>query len=398
MDKKISQKLTLVFLVASVFVVGQSASVYAGGLSTSGQGSRAIGMGGAFTGVADDGSSIYYNPAGMSQIDGTLIEGGAVLIFPKIKYKMSSGATQKSTESAFGPTLFVIHPLNDKFSFGFGMYSPYARDADFSNDSANGFYSQRAKMVRVDYSPVISCKVNENFSVGGGLVIGRGEIDQSIPAGPFLRIRDESNGVGFGGIVGLLWRLNEHTKIGATYRSRMTVEHDGDRTIEVAGVPTKSDSRADVHYPSSLGLGLAVMPNEKLTLAVDVDWYEWSYMNKITTKTDLWADSTNYLNPDDSWDIRIGAEYKLPDDWILRAGYAYTQGAIPNTHILPCKPDADSHEFSLGIGKMLGNWKLDLSYTYAFTEKEKPSANIYGYNGEFNISQHIFGLRASYRF
>ena len=178
----------------------------------------------------------------------------------------------------------------------------------------------------------------------------------------------------------------------------MTVEHKGKRTIEVSGVPTKSDSRADIHYPSSIGLGISRKLNEKLTLAMDVDWYEWSYMNKITTRTDLWPDSTTYLKGNDSWDLRFGAEYKLSQDLTVRAGYAYVQGAIPNTHILPCKPDADSHEFSIGIEKKLGNWKIDLLYNYLFTVKEKPSNNIYGYNGKFNISQHMIGLTASCRF
>ena len=39
-------------------------------------GSRAVGMGGAFVAVADDGSAIYYNPAGQAQFNkGTLIGG-----------------------------------------------------------------------------------------------------------------------------------------------------------------------------------------------------------------------------------------------------------------------------------------------------------------------------------
>ena len=191
------------FWAASFFAAAQVTSVYAGGLSTSGQGSRAISMGGAFTGVADDGSSIYYNPAGMSQIDGTTVEVGGLLLFTTITYK-SNGATQKSTKDVFGRSLFVTRPLNDKFTFGFGMYSPYARDASFEGDSANGFYAQRAKMLRVDYSPVISYKVNDSFSIGGGLIIGHSQMDQSIPTGPVSRVKDKSSGIGYGAILGLL--------------------------------------------------------------------------------------------------------------------------------------------------------------------------------------------------
>lgn len=392
------KKLLLVRFAAVIFSVMSCTYVSAGGLSTSGQGSRALGMGGAFTAVADDGSCIYYNPAGMSQIDGTDIEAGISVIFPKIEYEMPNGAVQKSTKDALGPSFFLTHAFTDKLSAGLGIYSPYARDASFGDDLANGFLSQRAKMVRTDFSPVVSYEIIENLSIGAGLIAGYGQMNQSIPAGPALRITDKSDGFGYGGIAGLLWRINEYVKIGGTYRSRMTVDQKGDRTMEAGGVATTSDASTDVHYPSSLGLGIAIMPIEKLTLALDGDWYEWSYMKTITTRTDLWPESTAVLDADNSWDIRAGGEYKLPKDWAVRAGYAYIQGAIPNTHILPCKPDANAHEFDIGIGKSWKHWKVDLNYEYLFTNEEEPSANIYGYNGKYNIAQHSVGLTASYIF
>ena len=236
------QKLLLAGFAAVIFSVMSCTHVFAGALSTSGQGSRALGMGGAFTAIADDGSCIYYNPAGMSQIDGTDIEAGISLIFPKIKYEMPNGAVQTSTKSAFGPTLFAVHGLTDKLSLGFGVYSPYARDAEFSDDLPNGFLSQRAKMVRTDLSPVVSYKLTEQISAGIGLIGSYGVIDQSIPAGPALRITDKSDGFGLGGIAGLLWKINEYVKLGGTYRSRMTVQQTGDRTMEQEGSTITSDA------------------------------------------------------------------------------------------------------------------------------------------------------------
>jgi len=200
----------LVYVLIGVLVGGQAAGAFAGGLSTSGQGSRAQGMGGAFTAVADDGSCIYYNPAGMSQIEGTQIQAGLNFIFPEIDYKMPNGATQKSTKNVYAPALFVTHALTDKFGVGLGLYSPYARDAVFHDDLANGFPSQRAKMVRTDLSPVVSYKVLEQLSIGLGLVGSYGVIDQSIPAGPALRINDKSDGFGLGGIAGLLLKINKY--------------------------------------------------------------------------------------------------------------------------------------------------------------------------------------------
>lgn len=383
-------------LLLSVLLWG--GPVFAGGLSTPGQGARALSMSGAFTAVADDGSAVYYNPAGISQIDGTSLEAGIALISPEIRYTTPGGATETSTKSAFGPSIFVTHRLTDRLSSGLGLYVPYARDAELGDDLASGFPSQRSKMVRTDLSPVISYKASDNVSIGGGLVIGYSQLDRSVPAGPVLRINDKMDGTGFGGIVGVLWKVNDHLQTGATYRTGISIDHDGERIMVAGGVTTTSNAQSEVRYPASLGFGIALTPSENLTLALDADWYGWSSMDQVTTRTDAWPDSITQLNARDSWDIRIGGEYRLPAGWAVRTGYAYAQGAFPNTHIIPAQPDADGHEIDLGIGKKMGNWRIDLAYQYAVTREQNASANSYGYNGKYNISQHLFGLTAAYRF
>lgn len=375
-----------------------SGAAFAGGLSTSGQGARALSMAGAFTAVADDGSAVYYNPAGIGQISGTSIEAGLALISPRLRYTTPGGATETSTKSAVAPSLFITHRISDRLSAGLGLYAPYARDAEFPDDLANGFAAQRSKMVRTDLSTVISYQASDSFLIGGGLVIGYSQVDRSIPAGPALRINDKMDGTGYGGIVGLLWQVSERLKTGVTYRTEMSIDHDGTRTLTAGGVATSSNARAEVRYPASLGLGIAFAPYENLTLALDVDWTGWSSMDQVTTRTGAWPDSTTRLNGRDSRDIRVGGEYRLPAGWAVRAGYAYAQGAFPVTHIIPSQPDADGHELGLGIGRTTGQWKIDLAYQYAVTREQNTAANIHGYNGKYNISQHLLGLTAAYKF
>jgi long-chain fatty acid transport protein len=373
-------------------------SVFAGGLSTPGQGARALSMAGAFTAVADDGSAVFYNPAGISQIDDTSIEGGVAFLSPELRYTTLGGATETSTKRAVAPALFMTHRLTDRLSAGLGLYAPYARDAEFPDDLANGFASQRSKIVRTDLGAVVSYQASDTFSIGGGLVAGYSQLDRSIPAGPGLRINDKMDGVGVGGIVGLLWKAGDHFKAGVTYRTEMRVDHDGNRTIVAGGMPTTSNARAVVRYPASLGLGIAFILSENLTLALDADWTAWSSMDQVTTRTDAWPDSTTPLNARDTWDIRIGAEYRLPAGWAVRAGYACAQGAFPSTTIIPAQPDENGQEIGLGIGRTTGAWRVDLAYHYAVTRETNASANINGYNGKYNIDQHLVGLTAEYGF
>jgi long-subunit fatty acid transport protein len=55
----------IVVLTVSILVLGDGAEA---GFKFGGASARAMGMGGAFTAVADDASALYYNPAGLSQI------------------------------------------------------------------------------------------------------------------------------------------------------------------------------------------------------------------------------------------------------------------------------------------------------------------------------------------
>ncbi len=128
------------FVYAGVlFLLLDPCPASAGGLSTSGQGSRALGMGGAFTAIADDASAIYYNPAGMMQNRGSEIMAGAGLGAPEVSYEMPGGAVQKSSKRWEAPWLFAAHRLSFRASVGGGAYCPFARCAKFEPDPANGF-------------------------------------------------------------------------------------------------------------------------------------------------------------------------------------------------------------------------------------------------------------------
>jgi long-subunit fatty acid transport protein len=53
-----------------------AAYAIAGGIALSGVGTRAKAMGGAMRGLADDASAMYWNPAGLSFLDDTLVNAG----------------------------------------------------------------------------------------------------------------------------------------------------------------------------------------------------------------------------------------------------------------------------------------------------------------------------------
>ncbi len=63
-----AKRQALVLCIMLFSVVASYASEYAGEFLSIGVGARALGMGGAFTAVADDASAVYWNPAGMVEV------------------------------------------------------------------------------------------------------------------------------------------------------------------------------------------------------------------------------------------------------------------------------------------------------------------------------------------
>jgi long-chain fatty acid transport protein len=373
-------------------------SAYSGSLTTSGQGSRALSMGGAFTAVADDGSAIYYNPAGISQIAGSEIMLGTAHGRPDITYKTPSGAKEKSTKDWLGLWLFATHHFNDQLSGGIGIYSPYARDAEFSADLANFFAAQKSTIYRLDISPVLSFKVNPHYSVAGGLVLGYSEANLSLPSGPTSRIKDSMTGWGLGGIVSVLISTNDKYKLGLTYRSRMKTEYSGYRQLQTLATVTKSDATATEKWPASAGLGVCWLASSKLKLSLDADWTQWSYVDKVITKTDTLGNSTTILDQRNTWDFRIGGEWRIRPSWYLRAGFSHILHSTPSTRIIPSQADTDGTGYDFGVGKKWKDWSIDFAYEYATTDTVKATDNAYGFTGNYQIQQQIIALTASYHY
>ena len=104
---------------------------------------------------------------------------------------------------------------------------------------------------------------------------------------------------------------------------------------------TPKNTKANVHYPATAGIGIAYMPNNKLTLAFDADWTDWSYLYEVVTEIEGAANLTTYIDSRDTIDFRVGLEFKPDEGTALRCGFLFPPTATPSEWILPQKPDYD---------------------------------------------------------
>ena len=82
-------KKSLTILSAILLFAG---SLFASGFQINENGARAMSMGNAFTGVANDASAVYFNPAAITQLSGTRLSFGSTAILPKASFRGVSPA------------------------------------------------------------------------------------------------------------------------------------------------------------------------------------------------------------------------------------------------------------------------------------------------------------------
>ncbi len=426
----------LILLSLSLLIF--SPETKAGNVDTFGIGAKATSLGGAFSAYADDPSAVYYNPAGLTQIDRPTFSVGFEVLSPDIKihnyravdgdgnrvepYDVSFSDTSSNLVVPFAG--FATH-LWQNLYFGIAAYVPYGLHIKWSDDPSknpavyNGFESY---YVRGVVTPTLAVKLTDRLSAGFGISFGRSDAGTQrriyAPSIPTLNgrviegnLHDDFN-VSFN--LGFLYRIYDNLSVGVTYRSRTKTDFKG--TVEVKGID-KVGASTSIDHPDQLQLGLKYQPNKRLTLTADVVWTNWSIINGYTVKFDrpLLGKTEEYFPRDwkDTRQLRLGIEYKWSDFLTLRGGYFYDPSPIPDHTFDMLWPDADKKTYSVGAGLHFGRLTVDTVVQYVVAEYKREiggeSVNLNdsypGVTGnpgrvETSADGHLwgYGITVSYRF
>lgn len=143
---------TALILGAAVPALGQGDGGQLGSTLRLGQGARALAMGSAFTAVADDASAVYFNPAGLAQIDAPGVDF-AWRVMPLLDRK------QGYFDAAF--------PLRDHAALAFAWIYSGVGDIVERNDrgDAGDSYSFSENMISATFAK----QFGRIISVGGSL-------------------------------------------------------------------------------------------------------------------------------------------------------------------------------------------------------------------------------------
>ncbi len=132
--------------------------------------------------VAEDASTAWGNPAGMSLLPQSEFLSGANLMFVDMKFDpddrtdMDGGAGGNAGGFLPGIGSFMVHKVNDRLAIGASMTGLMGADLGYDSDWAGRYYSQGVSLMAVAFNPAVSFRVNDWLSVGANATIGYGRL------------------------------------------------------------------------------------------------------------------------------------------------------------------------------------------------------------------------------
>jgi len=409
---------------------------FAAGFRLPEAGAKAMGMGFAFTGQADDPSAIYFNPAGLTQLKGQNVMVGVSYVRENGNEFTGTTPVDNTTaikhESQKDLNFFIPNMYYTKtnastgFAYGVGIFSPFGLGQEYGNGDTSIFRNQITKidLMTIVVNPTIAFKVNEFLSVGVGIdwMYGKAELAKTavVPGvGNIYNLDLDGNGDAWGYNFGLLLKPSANLRIGANYRSPFNLKiKDGDVEIRninstVPFIPpgvtaaqvfggTSFDTKgsATIGMPATFALGVSYTM-DKLTVNADADWTFWHSFSSLPidikdNKGALLPDSNAPKNWKDVVAVRLGAEYRVTDPLALRAGFVYDPSPVPAETLGPELPDSDRLNYMVGAGYKIGKVTIDGALMY-IDKKDRTVSNPQ-FNGTWIGNAWLAGIDVGYNF
>lgn len=414
------KRILLVVVLLCPYLLTRANFVIAGGYEVSGFGAKAMSLGGAFVGLADNWTASYYNPAGLARLKGKNI--GITLFnvnwngwdrdsLPNVDPAILKDKKSAIRQGYIFPRVYpseppqfskkeIFHRFNQPsiggyfgwkgFTIGLATYNPlgnYLRWRDIVKDpstQANILASYYARFFMTVSNLSLAKKITPKLSLGMGvnLVYSQLELDaykryqnaksSALQPDYNLDIEDNGKGIGWEGVVGLLYEVSPQFSIGAVYRSGSTVRMHGSghiyQTVGEEGVLAEgSDYLRKFPQPPTWTIGLAYKPTPPFTFVADWHGTDWR-VQKYHINYDEPGDNLTNTNINLHWKVsfryRFGLEYQINPELAFRAGYYFDERALPGEMLgFTTVATANRHEATVGLAYHLGKWILEATYT-----------------------------------
>lgn len=431
-NKRARQWASLHDLLATslVFAGMLSGTAIAGGLLGYELGTADMGLASAGFGArAQDASTVFTNPAGMTRLEGNQFLGGGQLIWSNTKFSIDSGTSPAlgSSDGGYavghegwfpGGGAFGTYTVSPNVKIGLAMAGNFGGVLNYENDWVGRYYVQQTWLVGLSLLPSVAWKVNDKLSVGASLNAMYGVYKNNLAinnANPLYgdgRLKLKNETWGWGGNLGMLYEFSPATRVGLTWNSQVNLNFEA--PAEFSGLDPKLSAalgkaglldasiKVGMKVPQQVMASLFTQADERWALLGSVGWQQWSKFGAIQLGID---DNTNptSLTTDipfkDTWHVAAGAQYRLSEPWLVNFGIAYDSGFQQNSsQVSPLFPTNAAWRFGVGGQQQLSKtsyWGFAAEYIYGGTLKtdiQAPKPVALGGHGDLVGSYNNTGV------
>lgn len=409
-------------------------------------------MGYAFAGgaaSAEDASTIFWNPAGMSRLPGRQAVAGLSAIYGSARF--GNAGTTSPAGPAFPitggdggnpvglnwlPNIYYATDVGRDLKAGIGINSPFGLKTEYPADWMGRYHAIDSVLKSVNINPAVAWKARDGVTLGGGLNFQyldaklSNAIDYGAAcfgafgpaacagAGITPQTRDgiatvAGDSWGLGWNVGALFDLTAATRVGIAYRSSIKHEIEGRATFQNPALPgafaaltaaaQDTGARSTLRTPDKLSVSAYTALDSKWSVVGDATWTGWSKFKELRVRFDNGApDAVTPENWRNTIRLSLGAGYRLDDRWMLRGGIAYENSPIRDEFRTPRIPDNSHRLIALGFNyKVSKAGSLDVGYMHAFVKDAPvntttPTAGTLA--GTYKVSADVLSLQYVHNF
>jgi long-chain fatty acid transport protein len=387
-------------LLTTALLAAVPFSVHAVGFRLPNQDPEAIARGNAFAATADNPSAIYYNPAGITQLEGNHLRAGVYLLSTGVTYSSPAGTAEADSDFQPVPQLYyVCSPAESQFSFGLGMYAPYGLAMDWGENTPFKTLAEQGQVLYACFNPVVAWQVHPTLSIAIGPTINysKAEFERSIGLGPGDRFIFKGDGVAYGFNAGIRWQPMEQLAFGVNYRSETEVEYEG-RSALIPYAP-QTPTHGPLVYPQFVVVGVSYRPTKDWNFEFNVDWTEWSKVNDIVFNGTAFGNVALPLNLKSSLMYEFGITRQFGNGYFGSIGYFYSENSFPDLNFNPILPDSNLHLGSIGFGHRGERWEWAAAYHFGYNPERIVSGSLPGLaDGRYEILNHAFNIAVTFKF
>ncbi len=388
-----------------LFIAVFSSTALAGGLFLNEFGTSSMGTAGAGANAyANDASTSFHNPAGMTRIEGNELGLTAGLLSADIHFNPDPNTPISGNDGGdaggLGPILgaFYVHSISEKLKFGFSVVSISAGIFDYDDGWTGRYLVDDVTLITLSFIPTIGYKLNDKLSIGGGVNIMYGSLEENISFPPPIgngNISIDGDDWEFSFNLSMLYEFTDDTRVGLVYASEQEPSFSGD--VSIVPPNLQAAINATIIFPQVIRGSIYHKLNDKFALLGTIGWEDWSAFQNLVISTPA-QDILLPKNWDDTWHFSGGIHYMPNDLWLLQAGITYDTNPSEAIYRTPDMPMDRQWRYAVGAQY---KWKENLTVGGAFEYADYGSADIQNnlLLGNYSDNQiYFFALNANLKF